>query len=188
MSYSVDRPGPGQPWRPDFFHQDRAPVRSPTSDAPMILTSNRDQNLEVRPQSFVGLMDLYERNYIGIRRLVPTPPAAGESLVSVVPGALDLHLTVMERFRYTTELHLTYLFAQPGSEPHAEPDLYIRVYHDARQAEVTAARLRHRPDFVGEAWDRQPTLRSRWHVNRFLYKWLNYCLYQGHRLSPGDQP
>jgi len=152
----------------------------------MILTSDTAQNLEVRPQSFVGLMDLYERNYIGIRRLVPSLPAAGETRVSVVAGALDLHLTVIERFRYTTELHLTYLF-QRGAEIEVEPDLYIRVYHDARQAEVTAARLRHWPGFANEAGDRQPTLRSRWHVNRFLYKWLNYCLYQGHRLPSGDQ-
>lgn len=152
----------------------------------MILTSDAHYSLDARPQTFVGLMDLYERNYIGIRRLLPTPPATGDALVSVAPGALDLHLSVVERFRYTTELHLTYLFHRGGG-PHAEPDLFIRVYHDARQAEVTAARLRHGQPFSTGLNHRQPTLSSRWHVNRFLYKWLNYCLYQGHRFPNPDR-
>jgi len=28
------------------------------------------------------------------------------------------------------------------------------------------------------------TLAEKWHMNRFLQKWLGYCLMQGHRFTP----
>lgn len=148
----------------------------------MIVTHNKDICLGFQDLSgtFAGLMDLYERNYIGIRRLVPGMPEARTSLISHVPEGLSLHLDVIERFRYTTELSLTYHFVR-DNDIAAEPGLRIRIYHDARLAEVMAAHLRHWPEF--KAADEGGThlhLRSRWHVNRFLYKWLNYCLHQGH--------
>lgn len=144
----------------------------------IVICNTPHGGLDNRPGSFAGLMDLYERNYIGIRRLAPLLPPPGSSLLSRAPHSLDLHLQVSERFRYTTELSLTYHF-QRDSGRVAEPDLHIRVYHDARQAEVMSARLRHRPQFHATE-DDASTLLARWHVNRFLYKWLNYCLYQGH--------
>ena len=133
--------------------------------------------------TFAGLMDLYERNYISIRRLVPVMPPARTCLVSQVPGGLDLHLEVIERFRYTTELSLTYYFVRSEGRA-AEPDLCLRVYHDARLAEVMSGHLRYWPAFqIAEEAVGSGHLRTRWHINRFLYKWLGYCLHQGHRFS-----
>ncbi len=129
--------------------------------------------------TFAGLMDLYERNYISLRRLLTSLPPPGVTRVSTIPGGLDLYARVIERFPYTTELCLTYRFQRDGG-PVEEPDLRIRIYHDARQAEVMSAHLRHWPSFLaGEATQ----LHARWHVNRFLYKWLSYCLHQGHRFA-----
>lgn len=148
-------------------------------------THTPHDGLDNRPGSFAGLMDLYERNYINIRRLAPRLPPPGSSRLSQAPRSLDLHLHVIERFRYTTELCLTYHFQRTDGLL-AEPDLQIRVYHDARQAEVMSARLRHRPQFHSIE-DETGTLHARWHVNRFLYKWLNYCLYQGHCFARSDR-
>ena len=137
--------------------------------------------LQILPGTFAGLMDLYERNYIGIRRLIPVMPKAHTRQVSRIPGGLNLHLEVLERFRYTTELSLTYHFYKT-TDVVAEPDLHIRVYHDARLAEVMSAQLRHGPGFQIDDEGGHPTqLSTRWHINRFLYKWLSYCLHQGHR-------
>ncbi len=138
-----------------------------------------------RPGTFAALMDLYERNYIQIRRLAPVLPAVHRRCISQVPGALDLHLRVLERCRYTSELILTYRFGREDGADTAEPELRIRVYHDARQAEVTAAHLRH-PVTLASSGHSGPAannlqLLSRWRSNRFLYKWLAYCLRQGHR-------
>jgi uncharacterized protein YqiB (DUF1249 family) len=133
--------------------------------------------------TFAGLMDLYERNYIGVRRLIPTMPAAGTALQSCPPGALTLHLEVIDRFPYTTELALTYYFVKSGRVT-AEPELRIRVYNDARQAEVLAAHLRRWPAVTLPGSDGNVTgLHTRWRINRFLYKWLSYCLHQGHRFG-----
>ena len=143
--------------------------------------------LQAMPGTFAGLMDLYERNYIGIRRLIPLMPPAQTRQVSPILVGLDLHLEVLERFRYTTELSLTYHFPRETGVV-AEPDLRIRVYHDARLAEVTSAQLRHRPEFrIGEGDGQITRLSDRWQVNRFLYKWLNYCLQQGHRFGGDSQ-
>ena len=135
--------------------------------------------------TFSALMDLYESNYINMRRLLPAIPTKPVDLVSRIPGNLDLHLGFIERFRYTSELSLTYRFVQHG-KIFAEPDLRIRIYHDARLAEVLTAHLRHLPGFDAElpathqAADRL-WLYRRWKINRFLFKWLHYCLRQGHR-------
>ncbi len=126
--------------------------------------------------TFPGLMDLYERNYIGMRRLLPQTPAVGSILLSQVSEGLDLHLEVVERFPYTSEVVLTYHFCKAGQIV-AEPNLHIRIYTDARLAEVMSAKLRNWPEFQIQSGSQ---LDARWHVNRFLYKWINYCLHQGH--------
>lgn len=145
------------------------------------------------PGTFAALMDLYEHNYINMRRLLPVMPPARVGYVSQVSGGLDLHLHVIERCRYTSELTLTYQFGQDDGATIAEPNLRIRVYHDARQAEVMAAQPRHHPTFTINALARHPPegapLFTRWRYNRFLYKWLGYCLRQGHHFAaPSDHP
>lgn len=144
------------------------------------------------PGTFSALMDLYECNYINMRRLIPVMPKTPVALVSRIPGSLDLYFKLIERFRYTSELSLTYRFIQYGTA-FAEPDLRVRVYHDARLAEVLTAHLRHFPAFDAESLATQyadsTQLHSRWKINRFLFKWLNYCLRQGHRFAePSLQP
>lgn len=133
------------------------------------------------PGSFAGLMDLYERNYMLLRRLLPNIPTVGSVHCSKVTGAIDLHLRVLDRHPYTSDLLLTYRFPR-GEEWVAEPDLEVRVYHDARVAEVRSASLRHWPHF--DEHD-ETTVAGRWRANRFLYKWLRYCLRQGHAFHPG---
>ena len=54
-----------------------------------------------------------------------------------------MHLRLHERSRYTTTLTLTYLFDEGGMAV-SDPDLQIRIYHDARLAEVQACARWHR--------------------------------------------
>ncbi|NIR59208.1 MAG: DUF1249 domain-containing protein [Gammaproteobacteria bacterium] len=130
------------------------------------------------PRTFAGLMELYESNYERLRRLIPEVPGQRRR-VSRIPGALDLHLEILEHHRYTTDLWLSYLFEDAGRGI-AEPAVEIRLYHDARQAEALACSRRHEP----AASDR--ALESKWEINRFLNKWLGYCLSQGHRFARRD--
>lgn len=150
----------------------------------MILLPTANSWLYNTPGSFSALMDLYERNYIQLRRLLPVMPPALTVRASQTPGGLDLYLRIIERCRYTSELTLTYQFSHDDGPPVAEPDLRIRVYHDARLAEVMAAHSRRHTAFSTDLADTgrvdRASLYLRWRINRFLYKWLSYCLRQGH--------
>lgn len=125
-------------------------------------------------------MALYEENYIRLRVLLPDMQGLPDRAVSHVPGAVDLHVEVVERSRYTTSLRLTYLFADHGKGTRREPDLLVRLCHDARTAEAVEIHLpRGRFRF-----DAHRTLRRSWERNRFLHKWLGYCLRRGHQIAP----
>ena len=89
-------------------------------------------------RDFAGLMALYESNYIRLRNLVPDLDVIPDTVISNASGALDLHLRILERCRFTTTLNLTYHFHdRDGMFP--APDMRVRLYHDARVGEVASA-------------------------------------------------
>lgn len=152
-------------------------------------------------RNFSGLMDLYELNYIRLRRLIPDAVGLGEHAVSVVSGGLDLHYQLLEQCRYTRTFTLTYCFAaQPcvvndlsgqSRDAYRAPDLQIRMYQDARLAEVISGVLHrhyvHRDQPIVDSQLADPSMgaiMARWRLNRFLYRWLNFCLKQGHVFQP----
>lgn len=136
-----------------------------------------------RPGSFVGLMTLYESNYIRLGWLVGDVRALNGEHRSAIDGDPELKLTVLERGPYTTMLSLTYAFDRVR-ECADSPDLEIRVYHDARVAEASGvgpepARVARRPG--GEVTAER--LGPRWSRNMLLNKWLEYCVDRGHRFG-----
>ncbi|OOG28623.1 hypothetical protein B1C78_01315 [Thioalkalivibrio denitrificans] len=149
----------------------------------MLIQDKQPAYLEPRPRSFAALMDLYEVNYIRLRRLCPDLAVADGERVSRAPGAMDLHLVVVEQTPYTTTARLTYLFGARGHQ-RASPDVLVRMYHDARQVEVLGRHCRPLDlEISVEDLPRWRGLDCKWRLNRFLYKWLGYCLRQGHALG-----
>ena len=136
-----------------------------------------------RPRSFVSLMTLYESNYIRLGWLVPGLRRVRGSLRSEVAGEPALELSVVEQCRYTTALQLTYLFGE-GAAAAREPELEIRVYHDARLAEAcgTGGAPAH-PGLRKLAAGVAPGRGARWSCNMLLNKWLEYCVGSGHRFA-----
>jgi len=135
-----------------------------------------------RPGSFVSLMSLYESNYIRLASLVPHLETVARPQVSEVAGDCPLHLAVSERSRYTTTLRLTYVFEDGGDRGLADPDLQIRVYHDARLAEVQSCARWHRHAMLDALRSQLARdLGDRWLRNVMLNKWLDYCVERGHR-------
>lgn len=142
-----------------------------------------------RPGSFVGLMTLYESNYIRLGWLVGDLRALAGSQRSRVDGDCELKLTVLDRAQYTTTLALTYVFTDEEAATVEDPNLEIRVYHDARLAEartdapkpahaaLRALRERAQREASEEA------LGQRWARNMMLNKWLEYCRDRGHRFG-----
>jgi len=132
---------------------------------------------DVNARSFAGLMELYEQNYLRLRNLAPDLKVADE-MISSVPGHQDLYLSISQRCRYTTMLRLTYRFEDEG-EVLFEPDLHLKVYHDARVIEVQQFTSRaYGPLYIADM------IEQKWLMNRFLFKWLGYCLHQDHYFQP----
>ncbi|GAL07054.1 DUF1249 family protein [Photobacterium aphoticum] len=127
---------------------------------------------------FAGIMRLYETNYAKLLPLLPKSDEVGDRCVYSVSDQ-EYHLTVTESTRYTTLITLD-LVTDDSVPDYLIPKMTIRLYHDARVAEVCSAqqtsRLKPRYDY--------PNLRmhqkdEKHQVNRFLGDWLAYCLKNG---------
>jgi uncharacterized protein YqiB (DUF1249 family) len=128
-------------------------------------------------------MTLYESNFIRLGWLVPELRRLRGSLTSQVAGEPLLELSVVEQCRYTTSFQLTYLFGE-GDARSREPQLDVRVYHDARLAE--ACGIGHapaHPRLRRLAAEVSPGRGERWSCNMLLNKWLEYCVESGHRFA-----
>jgi uncharacterized protein YqiB (DUF1249 family) len=149
----------------------------------MIVDSLCMTSWRARPVSFVSLMTLYESNYIRLRSLMGDVRGLLSGAVSTSPGDLDLHAHAIEHSPYTTILRLTYFFDEARGTV-AEPDLEVRVYHDARLAEATRCARSPKHPALKRLTGRLPTtLGERWSRNMLLNKWLDYCAERGHRFA-----
>lgn len=138
------------------------------------------QRIRDSAKSFAELMTLYEKNYVRFNHLVHNIDRIEGENQSIKSGDVTLYLELLERCRYTTTVLLTYRMDMQEGEL-VTPRMKVRIYHDARQAEVMSC-CRHETDHF--KWlDRsacRSTLQWRWRMNYFLYKWLNHCLKTGH--------
>lgn len=143
-----------------------------------------------KPQSFAALMEMYEANYIRLRLLIPDllQWQVGDTRVSKVDQALDLHVRLLEREKHTATFWLSYVFGPDCPDDGARPDLKVRIYLDARQAEVLSriCRLDEINIMRSQGEDVETMLACKWRLNRFLYKWLGYCLRQEHCVALED--
>jgi len=140
-----------------------------------------------RPGSFAALMSLYESNFVRLGWLLPDPRRIVGPMVSDSAHDLPLHLSLVERSRYTTTVRMTYYF-DDADGPVADPDLFVRIYHDALLVEAMACTHRHRHEAL-RPFDTRPgaELSRRWVRNVMLNKWLEYCVEKGHRLLPAQR-
>ena len=137
-----------------------------------------------RPGTFTGLMTVYESNYIKLHNLTTAFDWPGDVAVSSTSRDSDLHATITRREPYTTTLKLTYWFRESDSVVIADPDLILRIYHDARLVEAVSGRERHCHHKLRElAVGSGAELGRRWRINMMLNKWLDYLFDVGHRLN-----
>ncbi len=126
-------------------------------------------------------MTLYESNFIRLGWIAPDVRRLPDHSVSHVDGDCPLELTVLDRARFTTTLALSYLFDEPAGALR-EPELELRVYHDARLVEASGpAAGRHAA--LRRLRAALPAAAGRWPANMLLNKWLEYCAERGHRFA-----
>ena len=137
-----------------------------------------------RPGTFTGLMSLYESNYVKLRQLAAELEWSADAVVSAPIRDHALHAEILRREPYTTTLRLTYWLPDDGDRVVPEPDLVLRIYHDARLVEAVscAESLRH-AKLRELARDSHTELGRRWQLNMLLNKWLDYLLEVGHSLE-----
>jgi hypothetical protein len=129
-------------------------------------------------------MTLYESNFIRLGWIAPDVRRLPRRSVSCAAGDCPLELTVLDRARFTTTLSLSYLF-EDASGRLREPELELRVYHDARLAEASGSADAARHPALHRLREALPVAADgRWPANMLLNKWLEYCAERGHRFAP----
>ena len=133
-----------------------------------------------KPRSFVGLMSLYESNFLRLQQLIPELERLDGYYRSGVAGDCDLHVEIIERSRYTVTLSLSYFFYEDQDRV-ADPDMKVRAYLDGQLAEAMSLRGDHRHAELrrlSRVHGRE--LDTKWRRNIVLNKWLEYLMDQGH--------
>ncbi|OLU24525.1 cytoplasmic protein [Pseudomonas sp. PA15(2017)] len=143
----------------------------------------------LRERYRVDLIELQaacEANYARLMRLLPgMREAQGARRVALSQGERQLGvlaLEVVESCPYTSTVQVRQEHSLPWLPV---PQLEVRVYHDARMAEVTGAQSTRR--FRGiypypNAAMHQPDEKTQ--LNVFLGEWLSHCLACGHETEP----
>lgn len=146
----------------------------------MLLDSHLVPQTIVKPRSFVGLMALYESNYLRLLRLVPEIDRLDGCFRSRVAGDCDLHIEILERCRYTVTLSLTY-HLETDDGLLIDPDMTVRVYLDGQLTEAMAVGESQRHAALRRlVREHRRELDDRWQRNIVLNKWLEYLSDQGH--------
>ncbi len=129
------------------------------------------------------LQEMQEEIYRQLLLLIPDHVVHYDSFQSRVSGSPLLRMDILERHPYTHFLRLTYEFEE-NEQRELSPDAHIRMYQDARLAEVTSFNPEQGFRRLAHPWYPQYQLFQRtWRQNCALDKWLGYLLHQGHNVN-----
>ena len=129
------------------------------------------------------LLNLYEENFLLLTKLLGSVRDYSGAHLSHVPGKPPLWLEIIEQQPYTSILRITHSFTATRGVV-LDPNAYVRVYHDTKQAETTHC-------FVGAELKKLHSLAAplrevnekRLQMTTFFNKWLQYLLETGHSPS-----
>ncbi len=130
------------------------------------------------------LMQLCETNYALMMRLFlhasTHTEKVGDQYAFFISDALSYRIIIKEVTRYTTLVNIKQLSNAASYAEILAPTMMIRLYHDARMAEVNASQhiryIKPRYDYPNERM-RHPDEKQQ--TNEFLKEWLQLCLQQG---------
>jgi len=121
---------------------------------------------------------LCERNYAQLNRYVSHEAGDGQSTVIQVSEQHSYRLTVIDVARFTTTLQIELV---DQHEHYFRPNFVVRLYHDARVAEVLAcqqiSRFKARYDYPNTDMLQPDEKRQ---INLLLRDWLKLCAVQGY--------
>lgn len=144
-----------------------------------MLAKTKQAKAQLHPRSFADLMEMYESNYIRLRLICGDIRRIKSGMIVAEGDSIPIELKVFEHSAHTTTFMLNYVFE--NEEQSRRPDLVVRIYHDARQAEVISKQCKltgTRKKSNDNTLELDEMLLCRWRLNRFLHKWLGYMRYQ----------
>lgn len=128
-----------------------------------------------------GLMRIYETNYAKMNALIPVDPIVGETR-SYQVSDFSYQLEIKEVTRYTTLVDVCQCDVRPIFPL---PRMSVRLYHDARVAEVCSSeqisRVKPRYDYPNAKMMQKD---EKFQLNQFLGEWLSFCLKHGISRTP----
>jgi len=140
-----------------------------------------------------ALMAVCETNYWRLRKLLlPEFPRFTNGDVFVFslpsPGRSEerlLRLKILERSPYTTTLELNEIISDKSlSRWGLSPQLTVRIYHDAKTAEVIS--FQQQKNFFGRYDYPNAQMRQqdeKFQLNNLLAEWLHHCIQFGYRAN-----
>lgn len=130
------------------------------------------------------LAHLFESNYGKLRELFPELSDLHGDAVALAHGKPALHLTLIERSRYTLTVELNYCFDRDCGRL-IEPRFRIRVYLDGKCAEALSGTAHGTVATEATPRRRQCSdiLEDKWSSNYFLERWLDHCLKNRYRFE-----
>jgi uncharacterized protein YqiB (DUF1249 family) len=139
-----------------------------------------DHRPQLLPGRFAYLMGLYAENYHRLTRLFAPQLLQAGSYISSIDDGLDVRLDIIERHRYTVELHLTYCMTDSHTGG-PTPAAWLRLYRDAHVAEATHCHPGQRLwRELGPFPPAKTVFQQRMRMASFLNRWLEYLAEQGH--------
>jgi len=125
-----------------------------------------------------------EANYLRLCKLMPTMESCDDYqfLVSWKQHEVSVRIRIEERFAYTSTLVLEQEVA--STRWLQMPVLVVRLYHDARMAEVICRKQRRQfKGFYPYPNDQMHHPDEKAQLNRYLAEWLSHCLAHGQSIS-----
>ncbi len=127
-------------------------------------------------------------NYVQLNKLLPYLGEQAERVFGLPPDKDErgkVRCVVNERCKYTTTVTLHQDNVLTEWLP--ETSITVRLYHDARMAEVLSFQKDRqiKPSYPYPNKNMyQPD--EKWQHNHFLGEWLSYCLHYGSEINPVD--
>jgi len=142
----------------------------------MILDHEIVPQSSAEPGSFVGLMTLYESNFIKLIYLFPKIRQYNTDKTIKSLFGNDIHLGINKKTKYTMIISMTYSFEEIDIIEY-EPNLTIKIYFDSRSAEViSVGKLNKKSRLRDITYQNKNIINHLWRRNIVLNKWLDYII------------
>jgi len=126
-----------------------------------------------------GMMAECESNYARLLKLLPEKSSRKLAVTYLSGPSVTVLFEVLENFRYTSSVRISQCAA--SCDWLHLPSMAVRLYHDAKMAEVVdAEHMRQLRGIYAYPNEQMHHADEKVQRNLYLGEWLRYCLQHGH--------